>query len=414
VPSTDPSLTLGDVHRIIRERCFTPTGTDRVGVEQEWLTYDAGDQCRRITATEVLSATADTPLTAGSHITVEPGGQVEISTGCFQPWPDAVAALAADGIALRRSLAPAGLGVVGLGLDPHRPPERTVDAPRYTAMEAFFDSGGRAGRTMMTCSASIQVNVDLGGGDEVGRRWRLAHDLGPVLAACFANSPIVGDRPSGHRSSRLVVWEGIDEGRTRPIPLGDDPCEEWARYALDAQVMLIRTAPDECVAVLDPFTFSDWVAGGHAAGHPTADDLAYHLTTLFPPVRPRGWLELRMLDSLPAPLASVAVAITTALLLDRDAGAIAADACAPVADRWAEAARLALGDPELADAAVACAAAALAALRRMPAPAPMIDACEAYVADYITRGRCPADDVLDRWAATPNTTALELEEMAWR
>jgi glutamate--cysteine ligase len=267
---------------------------------------------------------------------------------------------------------------------------------------------------MMTSSASIQVNVDLGGGDEVDRRWRLAHDLGPVLAACFANSPIVGDRASGHRSSRLVVWEGIDDGRTRPIPPGRDPCEEWARYALDAQVMLIRTAPDECVAVLDPFTFGDWVACGHPAGHPTADDLSYHLTTLFPPVRPRGWLELRMLDSLPAPLASVAGAITTVLLLDREAGAIAADACAPVADRWAEAARLALGDPELADAATACAEAAVAALHRLPVPAPLTEACEAYVADYVGRGRCPADDVLDRWAAIPAHTALELEEPAWR
>ena len=111
--------------------------------------------------------------------------------------------------AVRRALAPSGIELVAIGLDPLGPRPRVIDAPRYRAMERYFDTHWPEGRTMMRNTASIQVNLDIGRDAEIETRWKRAHDLGPVLAAAFANSPLdaygsarpVGDR-RGSRSGR--------------------------------------------------------------------------------------------------------------------------------------------------------------------------------------------------------------------
>jgi glutamate--cysteine ligase len=124
------------------------------------------------------------------------------------------------------------------------------------------------------------------------------------------------------------------------------------------------------------------------------DDLSYHLSTLFPPVRPRGWLELRMIDALPEPYWPVPVAVTATLLDDPVAAAVAQETVAPSAGRWAAAARDALTDPALAGTAKICFAAAHAALLRQGA-APLARLVADYAERYVERGRCPADDVVD-------------------
>jgi glutamate--cysteine ligase len=152
--------------------------------------------------------------------------------------------------------------------------------------------------------------------------------------------------------------------------------------------------------VLEPLSFADWIDRGHPLGWPTLDDLEYHLTTLFPPVRPRGWLELRMIDAVPAPWARAAAAVTSVLLHDPEAAARASFAVAPVRDRWAEAARNGLSSPDFARAAQACFDAALEALPRCRADDGTIAAVADFVDRYVARCRCPADDRLDEWAAT--------------
>ncbi len=129
--------------------------------------------------------------------------------------------------------------------------------------------------------------------------------------------------------------------------------------------MMIRVSADRSVAQRESMTFGRWVQDGHALGWPTADDISHHLTTLFPPVRPRGWLELRMIDALPEEWWPVAVAVTTALLDDPEAVARARRATAPVRDHWRAASRDALTDRGLRDAAFECFEAALDALDRM-------------------------------------------------
>jgi glutamate--cysteine ligase len=204
----------------------------------------------------------------------------------------------------------------------------------------------------------------------------------------------------------------MDPSRTGPVHgpiLGDgarpaaDPVEEWLRYAVSARVMMIRVSPDRCIAIdgplgSEPLTFAAWMQRGHELGWPTLDDFDYHLTTLFPPVRPRGWLELRMLDALPDPWWRVATGVSTALLDDADAGAAALEAVgAPpggtgVADHWRSAARHGLADPTLRAAAQRIFPAALGALIRGGADLATVAAAEVFYDRFVARGRCPADE----------------------
>ena len=101
---------------------------------------------------------------------------------------------------------------------------------------------------MMRNTASIQVNLDIGRELEIEMRWKRAHDLGPVLAAAFANSPLDAyGSPTGWRSTRLAVWQAIDPDRTdSAFVAGLDARSAWTRYTLDAPVMMIRGDDGSC------------------------------------------------------------------------------------------------------------------------------------------------------------------------
>ena len=400
MPSPTRSLTPADVHDHVRRHCFTPAGPPgRVGVELELLTMVAGDPSRRPPPHDLLAVLDGLDVPGGGRLTVEPGGQVELSSAPHAGPAAAIEATAAGLDFLQAALAGAGIDTEATGLDPLRRNHRLISTPRYDAMEAYFDGDGGAGLAMMCGTASIQINLDLGDAAQMVRRWRAAHALGPVLVAAFANSPVAGGAPTGARSSRQQIWAVLDPTRSAPAVSVLPPVDAWARYALAAQVMLVRG--DDYRAVRQRLSFAQWMAEGHDAGYPTIDDFAYHLTTLFPPVRPKGWLELRMIDALPAPWWQVAVAVTTALLDDPEAFAVAERTCGPVAGCWAEAAALGMSHPGLASAARTCFTAALDALPRLGVGVDAIGATAAYVDRYVDCGRSPADDVLDALVALP-------------
>ncbi len=376
--------------------CAPSAGPVKVGIEQEWHTYCLADPGRHLLPDEVLgAATAGGPLPRGSRVTVEPGGQVELATPPADPWWGSLDDLRIDGAIVRERLAAAGIAAVAVGLDPFREPARTLTQPRYDAMQAYFDVFGPEGRRMMSSCASIQVNIDSGDAATLARRWDLAHRMGPAVAAAFACSP-----DPVHRSERLAMWNAIDPSRTKPVLAAGDLVEDWSTYVLSAQVMLIHEDDDTCETVTQPITFGEWVDEGISGRRPTLADLDYHCTTLFPPVRPRGWLELRWLDCLPAGLAEVASAAVAALLIDEDAGAAAVEACAYVDTRasWTTTATLGTRDPALAAAGALTLTAAAEALDRSGAPprwaAAVGDAAERWPA----KGRSPADDIEDRLA----------------
>ncbi|MFI5054528.1 MAG: ergothioneine biosynthesis glutamate--cysteine ligase EgtA [Acidimicrobiia bacterium] len=397
MPSPIRTLTVDDVRQFVDDHVFAPDGAGRVGIELEWVPVPLRSG---IDATpDALTACLPSALPGGSRLTFEPGGQLELSGPAYPDVSAACRAMKNDTATVRRALDRHGIDLVGVGLDPRGMRTRVIDAPRYAAMEEYFDTRWPAGRTMMRNTAAIQVNLDLGMNGELDTRWQRAHDLGPVLAASFANSPFDADgRSSGWRSTRLAVWDAIDPGRTAPAHTpGMDARTAWTRYALDATTMMIRLDDTRSAALHEPMTFEQWIAFGHELGWPTLDDWNHHLTTLFPPVRPRGWLELRMIDALPDEWWPVAVAVTTVLLDDATAADAAADAVAPTRGRWLDAAQHGLTDPTLHTAAARCFTAALEALTRLGVDRATLGATAAFQERFVGRGRCPADERLDQW-----------------
>jgi glutamate--cysteine ligase len=398
--------------QFISDGCLADGPVARVGLEIEAHCYDPADPQRRPSWDEITDVLDSLPAMPGeSLVTVEPGGAVELSGPPVPGVTAAIEAMAGDQAVLRKAFDAAGLGLVSLGADPLRPAKRVNPGLRYRAMEEFFTASntGAAGAAMMTSTASVQVNLDAGPRDGWADRVQLAHALGPVMVAMSANSPLLSGQFCGWRSSRQRVWSQLDSARCGPIltASGEDPGTDWARYALKAPVMLVHSP--EAVPVTHRVPFADWADGRELLGgrRPTRHDLEYHLTTLFPPVRPRQWLEIRYLDSLPADIWPAVVFTIVTLLDDPVAADLAAEAVQPVATAWDIAARIGLDDQRIYTAANRCVA--IAAER---APAGLSDGMQRLAA-AVEQGRCPADDFSDRViesgiAAT--VTALALGE----
>ncbi len=437
-------FTEDDAEAQVHGICFKTGPPERVGVELEWLVRDRRDPALPVQAEKVEDTLAGfvsanpsgdqhdsehaggfvrnpvfPSLPSGASLTVEPGGQLELSSAPAATLGELLEVTGRDLAALRDAAAVSGLELCGFGLDPLRPPRRVLDLPRYAAMEKFFDRDGPWGRQMMCGTASVQVCLDAGednAGDTGYRsRWRLLHSIGPVLVSAFANSPLREGKPTGWRSARQQVWAYMDPGRTRPPAFraaDSDPRDAWTAYALDAKLMCIRQ-PDSPDWTAPPgLTFRDWLRGGAASPPglrpPGPDDLEYHLTTLFPPVRPHGHMELRMIDAQRGDGWVVTAAVVAALAGDARAADAAMAAVEPLWEQspdgpdpmgsmgpWLRAARCGPADPGLSQAARQCFEAANAALSRSGAPAPIRQAVAGFTERYVLKDRCPADDQLE-------------------
>jgi glutamate--cysteine ligase len=393
--------------------CFKHGPPRLLGAELEWVVQHAGTPHRPLQAQHLAEAlgahvphslvpdSPHDPLPYGSTVTVEPGGQLEISSPPCASLTELIATVEGDFTALTELLDPAGLILTGLGSDPHRPSRRLVDIPRYVAMETAFDRIGPMGRAMMCSTAAVQVCLDAGTPSDVALRWAALHDLGPVMVAAFANSPWLGGRRTGWMSSRMKAWFALDPARTRPSPVrwdavAWDPAADWARRALDTP-LLCQRRPWGSWDVPSGITFADWLCGA-LPGRPSTADLDYHLTTLFPPVRPHGYFEVRYLDTQPVGQWLVPVAVLAALLADPEVTAAARVACAPAAGRWLQAAERGLHDETLAAAATKVFELACAALPALDAPPGVQLLVEEITEHRVRRGRCPADDLTSAMA----------------
>lgn len=413
VQVTDTELTSADnAAALIGDACLVDGPVGRVGMEIEAHCFDLRHPERRPGWDEISAVIAGIGgLPGASLITVEPGGAVELSGPPAENIGPAIAAMAADRAVLRSAFAEAGLGLVLLGADPLRQAQRINPGDRYRAMERFFEASqtGAAGAAMMTSTASVQVNLEAGPQAGWGARVRLAHALGPTMVAIAANSPLLSGRFTGWHSSRQWVWSQLDSKRCGPIlgVDGDDPAGDWARYAMKAPVMLVHPTPEmDAVPVTEWVPFADWADGRVLLGdrRPTVLDLDYHLTTLFPPVRPRRFLEIRYLDSVSDALWPAIVFTLTTLLDDPAAADIAAEATEPVAMSWDRAAQLGLGDRRLHEAAMRC---VQAAAER--APAELAESMRRLMRSVEER-RAPADDFSDR--VVRNGIAAAVTELA--
>ncbi len=332
--------TLLDVDKLAAA-AFEATVHNRIGAEVEWLVFAADDLERAVPAARVAEV-ASGPLPARSSFTIEPGGQLELVTRPFDDPLQLLDAITADARVLRARFCEQGLLLVALGLDPLRPPVRTLMQPRYEAMEKFFAARSPMGLQMMNLTASLQLNIDLGPDPE--RSWRRAQLIAPVLSAAFANSPTTDGSTFAAVSRRQQVWAATAPSRGLPVPPG---VAAWSKYILDSPVML-RITPDGVQPQLDDLSLREWQSSSHP---PTPEELALHISTLFPPLRPRGYLEMRMIDALGSAGRAAAIGTAWVLLADDQAGASAEAVCGEIPDLWSRANTTGVDDPEVADAA---------------------------------------------------------------
>jgi glutamate--cysteine ligase len=364
--------------------CFKHGPPKLVGVELEWTVHDAGDpraplELPRLTAalgahapTTVNPDSPNLPLPHGSLVTVEPGGQVEISVPPHGSLADLISSAASDASVIAAQLGDHGLVLGRFGLDQARDARRLLDTPRYAAMASAFASHGPDGLAWMCTSAGLQVCLDAGEPDRVPARWAALHALGPVLSALFANSGQRHGERATWVSGRMRTMFRTDPSRTRPSAVTTDPAAWWARRVLDTPVLCVRR-PDGRWAPPRPMTFADWIDGA-IAQRPTRDDLDYHLSTLFPPVRPRGYLEVRYLDAQDGANWVTPVVLLAALLSTESTVDDVVEVAAPARGRWLHAARYGLADRRIAAAAQGVVALAERALGRTVDVAPAIAA----------------------------------------
>jgi glutamate--cysteine ligase len=337
--------------------CFK-TGPPRlIGVELEWTVHRSDAPADHLEAAELRTALGSyapsalgnphpgAVLPGGGAVTVEPGGQLEISSAPAGSLTQLYASLSADQAHLSALLARSGLVLGDTGLDPWRPPRRLLQTPRYAAMQRSFDTAGRHGRTMMCSTAGLQICVDAGTESQLPHRWAALHEMGPALLAAFATSGRHAGRDTGWASARMATWLGIDPRRAGPVVTDGNLADGWADYALAAPLLCVRRGEGDW-SVPTGVSFADWI-GGALPGRPRLDDLDYHLSTLFPPVRPRGYLEVRYLDTQPGTEWIAPAAVVVALLADDTITDAARSVVAETAGQWLTASRDGLNDPAI-------------------------------------------------------------------
>lgn len=363
-----------DARAHIERACFDLRPPRLIGAELEWVTATRSGHrpsavqlaaaLGRHAPASIAAGSPHDPLPQGGKVTVEPGGQVEISSAPL-PGPEVLsAALASDAATLHALLVAGGVQIVGGAVDCSRPPSRVLQLARYAAMQARFDGHGPFGAAMMCNTAAVHISVDCGAdAADLGARWRMLNTAGPALLAAFADSPRspagrAGDDGARWASHRMRTCLALDPGRTgmdsgAPGASGD-PIASYADWALSAPLLCVQRPHDDW-SVSGDVSFGEWIEGSGAAPDraPTTADLAYHLTTLFPPVRPCGHLEARYFDAQPDGRWRIPIAVVDALTRSPQATTSASTIAAPTAGAWRRAARDGLADPDLRDTAVA-------------------------------------------------------------
>lgn len=342
-------VTVADVSEHIRISCGLPSAGPTVGAEVEWLVVDLSEPGSRPSVAAMQRLLDGLNLPGGSRLSFEPGGQVELSSIPARTPDDAHAGLLADMAVLRPALRAGGLDLLAAPRDTQRPPLRVSESPRYEAMEHYFAAGGWTTALEMMCNtASIQVNV--GCGSDPSTTWQHSNALAPILAATFACSP-----DDGWASARLRSWAEIDPSRTASAFDSGLAIADWTQYALSAKAIMRVERDGTFQPLTAGFTLREWIEAPPAGlPPPTMTDVELHLSTLFPPARLKGWIEIRVIDMQPDDWWPVPLAVTAALLAP--AGPVMHAHDFDWLDEyrditWQEAGRVGLGSRRLAAAA---------------------------------------------------------------
>ena len=381
--------------------------------------YEAGN---------VISLTLD-----GASITLEPGGQFELSGAPLHTLHQTCAEVHNHLAQVKAVAREMDVGFLGLGFDPKWRREDVPVMPkgRYRLMLDYMPSKGGLGQDMMLRSCTVQVNLDFGSEADMVQKFRIALALQPLATALFANSPFIEGKPSGFLSFRSQIWTDTDPDRTGMLPFvfdGDMGYEAYAQYALDVPMYFVYR--DGKYLDARGQSFRDFMAGRLPAlpgEKPTLKDWEDHMTTLFPEVRLKTFLEMRGADGGPWASLCALPALWVGLLYDQSAQDAAWDlvkgfTVEELARLRAEVPRLGLATPldqggTLLDLARPVLDIAMGGLRGRARPGAITDDETEYLVmlqKTVAAGRTPAELLLERYNGVWNHSVDPIfEELAY-
>jgi len=258
----------------------------------------------------------------GGAISLEPGGQFELSGAPVEDVHQTYAELAAHIAGAKAVAAPLGIGFLGMGMTPtwSRADMPQMPKGRYRIMTAYMPKVGQLGLDMMYRTCTVQTNLDFSSEADMVKKLRVSLALQPVATAMFANSPFTDGEPNGYLSGRAEIWRHTDPDRTGLLPWAFEPSmgfERWVDYALDVPMYFVKHG-ERYVDVAGQ-SFRDLMAGrlpGMPGVRATISDWANHVSTIFPEVRLKRYLEMRGADSGPGERLAALPAYWVGLLYD--------------------------------------------------------------------------------------------------
>jgi glutamate--cysteine ligase len=355
---------------------------------------------------QLLGAESD-----GLHVTVEPGGQLEFSGPVLRSAEECRISL--RGHVNQVAAIAAGFGGIrflGVGFHPFARQEDISWLPkrRYAVMRAYLPTRGHSGLRMMQMTATVQANLDYDDEESAVEKMRAAFGVTSIVTALFAASPIERGQPNGLKSGRAAIWLDTDDDRCGLLPgafregFGFRTYAEWA---LDVPMFFV--VRDGQYHPAGGMTFRRFMREGWQDQVATLSDWETHLSTLFPEVRLKKYIELRGADAGPMPMAAGLAALWRGLLDDREARRQAWRLVRDVSFEQrqqlrVDVARSALG-AKLGAHSVQSLAAELVGLAdeglgRLPGGAEDRALLEP-LRERARSGRCPADDMLDDYQA---------------
>ncbi|MEM7425373.1 MAG: glutamate--cysteine ligase [Pseudomonadota bacterium] len=258
----------------------------------------------------------------GGNVSLEPGGQFELSGAALKHLHQTCSEVNGHLKQVRDVDEELGIGFLGLGFSPKWTLDETPIMPkgRYKIMRAYMQKMGNLGRDMMFRSCTVQVNLDFASEADVVKKMRVSLALQPIATALFANSPFKEGGPNGYLSYRSHIWTDTDPDRTGMLPFVFEDgfgFERYADYALDVPMYFIYR--DGVYKDVSGLSFREFLAGrlpGHEGELPTLKDWSDHLTTIFPEVRMKRFIEMRGADGGPWKELCALPAFWTGLLYD--------------------------------------------------------------------------------------------------